>query len=269
MLGIILSSNYVYYVMGVIFTAGIIIKAITGGRLNRLEKEAREMNKSTSPFLKLVKAKFEHAFMANGKVDNIDVFVDKFMREYRICGLSAHVWGRVKLFLAILLILLGVMSSARTYSMGRYTGSYIEPGIVALILSVLMIGTYYVVDEKYRLHTIKIYMVDHLENVMSKRLEKTYVKNTVAAIESEAQEAVKNQENAIIETTTEMFEIEEEKYQSSTAGITLKQVKENQDTKKLPNIENVYAAAKEVEKEIKEESINAAVLREILQEFLA
>lgn len=296
MLENMLSSNYVYYIMGIIFTVGIIIKAITGGTLNRLEKEAREMNKSVNPLLKLVKAKFEHSFMANGRVDNIEVFVDKFIREYKICGLSAHVWSRVKLFLVLLLVTVGVLASTRLYSVGDYNATTFEPGVVAMILAVLMLGTYYTVDEKYRLVTIKIYMMDHLENVMSKRLEKNYVKHAVSSNEMEIKAASSRKENAIAETTTEKFEIEDQKFSASTSGVTMEQVNEDLgiennklgitqllnankedtenivgfgDTIKLPEIEESFTAPIDINTEKKDETVNAAMLREILQEFMA
>lgn len=296
MLGILLSNSYVYYLMGVIFATGIIIKALTGGRLNGLAKDVREMNKSNHPFLKLVKAKFEHAYMANGEVQNIEVFVDKFMREIKVCGLTVHRWSKVKLFLVLLLLLVGGVSSARAYNGGIEEGIIFEQVAVAITLAILMLGTYYTVDEKYRLRTIRIYMVDYLENVMSKRLEKNYSKNELHTKEVAKKYETAHKEDAITETTSEMFQINEEKFQTSTAGVTLEQVQEsepivnkklevtqlfsaesnkdrNKDemkkTKILPNIEKELSEQNESDGVDNVKTPNAAMLREILQEFMA
>ncbi len=243
-------SNNVYYLMGAIFTVGVIIKAITGNSLNHLVREVRDVNKSLHPFIKLVKAKFEHAFMVNGKVDNIDVFVDKFIREYKVGGLSIHVWSKVKAMLIVVLILVGGVSSIMTMDVESLTLQSLEKGVTALVLSLLLLLAYFAVDERYRLATLKVYMVDHLENVLSRRLEKSYVKETVGNVEEVADKELRSQGEAIVEMTTDTFEIEQQSYQESTSGITMKQVEVAQEEKS-------------------DEVPTAAMLREILQEFMA
>lgn len=48
------------------------------------------MSKSTHPFMRLVRAKFEHACMVSEKVENVDVFVDKYLYDYKVMGIKLH-----------------------------------------------------------------------------------------------------------------------------------------------------------------------------------
>lgn len=243
-------SNYSYYLMGTIFVVGVIIKVITGSRLNYLVKEGREMNKSPHPFMKLVKSKFEHAFMVNGKVDNIDVFVDKFMREYKIGGLSLHVWSKVKVSLVLLLLAVGVLSTFLSYGVLDDSAQPIQKGATALILSAMMMVSYFAVDERYRLATVKIYMIDYLENILAKRLNKSNSKELFIVEKPEEKAILRDQGEAVVETTSDSFTMEDQEYKASTSGVTIEQVEENEQ----PKEDNVPTAA---------------MLREILQEFMA
>lgn len=44
------------------------------------------MSKSNHPLMRLVRAKFEHACMISDTVENVGVFVDKYLYEYKVCG---------------------------------------------------------------------------------------------------------------------------------------------------------------------------------------
>ena len=66
-----LDTQMIFYLMGVIGGIGILSKLVSEGTLRSLVKAAENMSKSSHRFMKLVRAKFEHACMVSDKVDNV------------------------------------------------------------------------------------------------------------------------------------------------------------------------------------------------------
>ena len=181
MLEYIVKSEIVYYVIGIAGVLGILSKLIVGITLRKLVKAASDMSKSTHKFMKLVRAKFEHACMVNERVDNVDVFVSKYIQEYKVMGVSIHTWQRFeKIWVYVTLIaatirivviyyyaqLIGSMSQI------EMTNSMIVTGSIAVAECIVLIGIYQIGDEKYKLSALKVYMIDYLENVYAQRLQK-------------------------------------------------------------------------------------------------
>ena len=77
MLEILLDKYIIYVLIGGAAVCGIVSKLIVSVTLKRLVKASGNMNKSTHPLMRLVRAKFEHACMISEKVENVRVFVDK------------------------------------------------------------------------------------------------------------------------------------------------------------------------------------------------
>ena len=88
MLETMLEGQVLLVVMGTLAAVGVISKCIVNVTLKRLVRAAGNMNKSNHPFMRLVRAKFEHASMVSDKVENVNVFVDKYPVSYT--HLRAH-----------------------------------------------------------------------------------------------------------------------------------------------------------------------------------
>lgn len=89
MLETMLEGQALFVVMGTLAAGGVISKCIVNVTLKRLVRAAGNMNKSSHPFMRLVRAKFEHASMISDKVENVKVFVDKYLYEYKVFGGTA------------------------------------------------------------------------------------------------------------------------------------------------------------------------------------
>ena len=88
MLEVILEGRILYVLMGIVAAVGILSKIAVNLSLKRLVWAAGNMNKSNHPLMRLVKAKFEHACMVSDTVENVGVFVDKYLKEAgkSVCG---------------------------------------------------------------------------------------------------------------------------------------------------------------------------------------
>lgn len=164
-----LNSSTIYYVMGAAAIGGIISKLIVSITLKKLVRAASDMSKSTHSFIKLVRAKFEHACMVNDQVDNIQVFVEKYIHEYQVLGIRLHGWQRLEKIFVVVIGLVTLLISGGSYLYEGLGEMMLQRTLIGGALLILLLGIYQLVDEKLRLQTVEIYMVDYLENVCAHR----------------------------------------------------------------------------------------------------
>ena len=75
MLEMIMDKKLLFVLMGIFAGIGVADKCVVGMTMKRLVQAAGNMNKSTHPLMRLVRAKFEHACMISDTVENVGVFV--------------------------------------------------------------------------------------------------------------------------------------------------------------------------------------------------
>lgn len=93
---IIVDKQIIVIALGIFTAIGILSKCIVNAILSRLLRAAGNMNKSTHPLMRLVRAKFEHACMVSEKVENVEVFVDKYLYGYKVLGIRLHSLRRLE-----------------------------------------------------------------------------------------------------------------------------------------------------------------------------
>ena len=257
MLERIMNSDAIFWTMGVIAGAGIICKIITVFTLKRLVRAAGKMGKSNQKLMKLVKAKFEHAFMLSDRVDNVDAFVEKYLFEYRVFGLRLHTYqyfSKQSVWLLGFVGLLGMFLSYGQVGMEEETFRYGTIGGAAMVLLFLVrISS----DEAHQLDIVKTYMIDYLENVCAhryKRMRKN--EKNLEVIRTEAGESQK---------------LSGAQKASQRAAAVVKK----QDEELAINIEEEPKKfKKELEKtmekeDLEEPALKEEAIRQILEEFLA
>lgn len=172
MLETIKSSYAIFWAMGVVAGAGIICKIITTFTLKRLVRAAGKMGKSNQKLMKLVKAKFEHAFMLSDRVDNVVAFVEKYLFEYRVCGLRLHTYRHFSKQCVWILGCLGLFGMFLSYGQAGMEESTFQYGAIGGASMVLMFLVRISSDEEHQLEVVKTYMIDYLENVCAPRYGK-------------------------------------------------------------------------------------------------
>src|SRR5699024_7660867 len=151
---------------------GVISKIAAGISLKRLVRAAGSMNKSGHPLVRLVKAKFEHACMVSDRVQNVEVFVEKYLHEYRAGGLRLHTWRRLEKAGVWLCLLAGLAGAGAWYGTRGMADQVLQYGAAGAGGAILLFLFQLTSDEKYQLGVIRNYMVDYLENVCAHRYEK-------------------------------------------------------------------------------------------------
>ena len=169
----IMNNRIPYILMGIFTAAGVVSKLVAGVTLKRLVNAAGNMSKSSHPLVRLVRAKFEHACMISDRVQNVDVFAQKYLYEYKVLGIRLHTLCRIGRGSAWLCLVTGLAGAFAVYQNDAATDQALQMVAAgaggAVLLTVLQMLT----DEKYKLEAVKTYMVDYLENVCAHRYEKT------------------------------------------------------------------------------------------------
>ena len=212
MLELMLDRHVIYVLMGMSAFAGVVSKVVVGRTLRKLVAAAESMGKSNHPLMRLVRAKFEHTCMISEKVENVGVFVDKYLYEYRIGGVRLHAWRRLQMAGAGLCLILGGVGAIISYRIKGATEQTAMIGGTGVALALIVFLVHMLTDEEYRLEAVRNYMVDYLENIYQHRYEKTYKKEVLAeearSEEARIAESARTQENAGMTKNTRMPEEE-------------------------------------------------------------
>ena len=210
MLELMLDRHVIYVLMGMSAFAGVVSKVVVGRTLRKLVAAAESMGKSNHPLMRLVRAKFEHTCMISEKVENVGVFVDKYLYEYRVGGVRLHAWRRLQMAGAGLCLILGGVGAIISYRIKGATEQTAMIGGTGVALALIVFLVHMLTDEEYRLEAVRNYMVDYLENIYQHRYEKTYKKEVLAeearSEEARIAERARTQENAGMTKNTRMPE---------------------------------------------------------------
>lgn len=170
--GLAADTRVITYLMAAVGVLGILAKIVNHFTLNRLVRAAGNMPKSMHKLIKLVRAKYEHACMIRDSVENIDVFVEKYIYEYRGFLFRIHTWRQIEILSVWFAGILAALGASVLYFSSGFSESvyqYIAAGIAEMVLlSVVMRLS----DEPYKVNAVKMYMTDYLENICTFRLRR-------------------------------------------------------------------------------------------------
>ncbi len=301
MLKVICDANVIFYLMLAVGITGILAKAVSRTSVKRLLRASAGMQKSTHRLMKLVRAKYEHACLAHNTVDNTDVFVERFLYEYRPFVFRLCTWRQIQkqgFWLTAILAGCGMALQYHTYGIGEGMYQYAAIGVAEMILLAAVFG---MTNEQERMRMVQIYMVDYLENIQSHRHQKikAYEKEKLDIINPEvfAQPLEKNgTDNTESEKTAGRerlaINIEETPQKAKKEDVSKKRLHfserkaaavkdaaramsrnaEKEEKEKIveKNAEKNAAVVKAAEnKEADETAVKVEAIRHILEEFLA
>ena len=275
MLEIIVDNRVIYVVTGGVTILGVASKIISNLSLKRLVRAAGNMSKSNHGLMRLVRAKFEHACMVSEKVENVPVFVDKYLYEYKTLGMKLHTWRRLETICVALCLAFGAIGAYLEYFVHGMNDEVIRAAAYGGILGVLLYLFHLTTDEGYRLEAARNYMVDYLENVCLHKYEKIHKKDEVPMRPDPAKEVPTTRPDPEIKPPTmpEPYEVPdttppirayvpEEKEIHSERNLQKEAIREAAKE----NLREVYR--KEDKKEDKKQDKDV-LIRQILEEFMA
>ena len=182
MFKVIVDNHIPFILMGVFVATGVVSKLVVSITLKKLVKAASDMSKSSHSLMRLVRAKFEHACMVSDKVQNVEVFAQKYLYEYRVCGMRLHKLQRMETGSAWMCLLTGAFGAFAGYQVYGMSEAVFRTGATGAVEAILLFLLHRTTDEKYQLESVKTYMVDYLEIVCAHRLEKAMKKEEKANV---------------------------------------------------------------------------------------
>ena len=305
MLEMLLDKKLLFVLMGMLTGLGVADKCIVSMTMKRMIEAAGSMSKSNHPLMRLVRAKFEHACMISDTVENVGVFVDKYLYEYKVCGLRLHSLRRLEKMCSGLLIVTGLAGAGITCQVYGMGDEALRMGAAGCGLGILVWLFHLTTDENYCMEMAKNYMVDYLENVCLRKYEKMNQKERTVRVNIEngpAEEEIQKdkiqkdeiQKDEIQKDEIQRDEIQRDEVQETEAGTeetpapvpdhsVVHMQRENrrrertQNTAKnlakasagLAGMEGSKSPEAEEQKDAPEELAKDEMIRQILREFMA
>lgn len=290
MLEMLLDKKLLFVLMGMLTGLGVADKCIVSMTMKRMIEAAGSMSKSNHPLMRLVRAKFEHACMISDTVENVGVFVDKYLYEYKVCGLRLHSLRRLEKMCSSLLIVTGLAGAGITCQVYGMGDEALRMGAAGCGLGILVWLFHLTTDENYCMEMAKNYMVDYLENVCLRKYEKMNQKERTVRVNIENEPA----EEEIQKDKIQKDEIQKDEVQETEAGTeetpapvpdhsVVHMQRENRRRERTQNTAKNLAKASaglagmdgskspeaEEQKDAPEELAKDEMIRQILREFMA
>ena len=300
MLEMLLDKKLLFVLMGMLTGLGVADKCIVSMTMKRMIEAAGSMSKSNHPLMRLVRAKFEHACMISDTVENVGVFVDKYLYEYKVCGLRLHSLRRLEKMCSGLLIVTGLAGAGITCQVYGMGDEALRMGAAGCGLGILVWLFHLTTDENYCMEMAKNYMVDYLENVCRRKYEKMNQKERTVRVNIEngpAEDEIqkdKIQKDEIQKDEIQRDEIQRDEVQETEAGTeetpapvpdhsVVHMQRENRRRERTQNTAKNLAKASaglagmdgskspeaEEQKDAPEELAKDEMIRQILREFMA
>lgn len=165
---------YVYgavYVVAALCFVAILMKGILSFTYGRLIRAAKDMGRSNHSLMKTLCKKFETCYELKIGVKNVDIFVEKYLRHYRVCGLHLKSYEAVCNLFMLLSMIVSLGSGILAMAMEM------ERSIVfsSLFVGVMGNGIILVFDCLYNVNAkkemLRVDIIDFLENIYKPRLE--------------------------------------------------------------------------------------------------
>jgi hypothetical protein len=268
-------ENILIYAMIGMCGLGIVTKWLVSLAYKRLIKASDQMGSSKNKLMKLMRLKFETCYKLKIGVNNVDVFVDKYVYKHRFCGILLYTWENFSGQLLLICMLTG--------SLGAVLGLIYECGqtivlstfFAGIFTSALLITFENLLNLNMKKNVVRVNIKDYLENYLKVRLEKEYFNPEVLAeyrneyfvpevkstnpMEEILEKAVEKDENEPekVELSKEEAKIQEV-VESLTAAVTEK-VLESKPKKQSRRNNKEYQLNKKEEK----------IIQDILKEYLA
>ncbi len=165
--------NEKWLAAGVLALCGleILAKGIVSHTYRRLLRAVRDMGHSKHPLMKMLCRKFEACYQLRIGVPNVDIFVEKYLRHYRVLGLTFKSWEGF-CNLCMLLAMLGSLGggiAAMVMNLDWRVMLWSISSGLAGVGAILLFDCLFGISGKRDM--LRVDMIDYLENVYKPRLE--------------------------------------------------------------------------------------------------
>lgn len=179
---------------------GLLGKLITAGVYGTLVKASNEMGNSKNKMMRLLCLKFETFYKLKIGVNNVDIFVDKYVQRQKFCGIWLSTWESFGGQMTVLCLSGAVLGSIWGYLLHCGQETILYTFLCGMTAAVVLIIFDMLLNVRGKKEMLRINMRDYLENYLKAKLENEHL--TPEALESYRQ--------AYFEETTENQKKKEE-----------------------------------------------------------
>lgn len=181
----------------VLLSLSIICQISMGVLCHKLIWETENMSSTANKSLQQLKLKFSSCCKLHDGMPNISIFVDKYINQLKIYGISLstlrHLSGQ--------LVLLSVLIAGIAACIGIVTGESIIYIVPYYVISFLGLYCYFaissLVDITSKTKILRTNLIDYLENHLVNRLEQTSL--DLKLVQGETENAEKDVENSVVD----------------------------------------------------------------------
>lgn len=248
-------KNIFIYIMFGLLGGGILLKLILDIVYNRLVKASDNMATSNNKLTKTMKKKFEACFKLKIGVNNVDIFVDKYVFRQRFCGILLSTWENICGQLLVLCLLVGSISTTLglIYECGKQ--QILSTFSVGILSSGLLIFLEGLVNLGIKKELLRLNMKDYLENILKVRLEQE--NESPELIEQYKQDYLKEEMGQAVNSATLLAAASEKQSVKKNKPSKFTKKQEKARVKRLKKEEAI--AAKDSKKELVREKARKKV----------
>ncbi|QNM04572.1 hypothetical protein [Qiania dongpingensis] len=166
-----LETGKVLYIMLAFSILGVLSKFLVNGRYRKLIKQSENMGTAKDKYLKQWKVKFENTYRSSSGVNNIPVYVERNMGQYKFMGVRLNRLERLNRLAAAFLCLGGMVASFMTYWYAGVTKTVVLYVFSGFALGGAMILWETLCNTPGKYSQLLLCIRDYFENTLVKRLE--------------------------------------------------------------------------------------------------
>lgn len=168
-------KNVFMYIMLGLCVGGIILKLMLDIVYSRLIKASDNMGTARNKLTQMMKKKFETCYKLKIGVNNVDIFVDKYVYRHKFCGILLSTWENIGGQILMLCLLIGSISAVLglIYECGKQ--EILSTFSVGILTSGLLIFLEGMMNLSGKRDVVRLNMKDYLENFFKVRLEQEHL----------------------------------------------------------------------------------------------
>ncbi|BBF44677.1 erythrocyte binding protein 1 [Lachnospiraceae bacterium KM106-2] len=164
-------NNIFIYVIAALFGLGVIAKLIVWLSMKGLIRKSKKMATSKSKLLQTIRLKFETCYKLKLGVNNVDIFVDKYVYRHKFCGILLSTWDNLCGQLVTLCLLIGFGSGVLGVIENCEQKSILYTILTGAIAGGLLISFDLLTNIKQKKQVLVTNIKDYLENFLKISLE--------------------------------------------------------------------------------------------------
>lgn len=155
------------YAMMAAFAAGVALLAVAELLCRYLQKQTEQMGSTNDKLLKQLRLKFENCKKLRNDIEDLDVFIERYLYKYRFLGLSLIGWSHTT---ELMLLAAGGIGVAAIRMHPEGTRDYM---LTWAIGSVLLLILSRIQDMPAKQRRMRVNIKDYLENTLAGRQQQT------------------------------------------------------------------------------------------------